>query len=185
MQNIMSRIGKKIILIPDKVEVKIEKNNIFVKGPLGEINRRFSDKIKIEINNKKITLTPAKDNEENKALWGTCSSHLLNMVNGVTNGFEKKLMIEGVGFKAQLEGQKISLSLGYSHPVKIDIPEGIKVQIEKNTINISGIDKDKVGSFTSVIRSTKKPEPYKGKGIRYIDEIIKKKTGKKAATTAA
>lgn len=179
----MSRIGKKIILIPDKVEVKIEKNNIYVKGPLGEINRYFSDKIRIEINDKKITLAPVKNIEENKALWGTCASHLLNMVNGVTKGFEKKLMIEGVGFKAQLEGQKISFSLGYSHPVKMDIPEGVKVQIEKNIISISGIDKEKVSLFAAILRNLKKPEPYKGKGIKYIDEIIRKKTGKKATTT--
>ena len=180
----MSRIGKKIILIPDKVEVKIEKDNVHVKGPLGELIRHPNDKIKIEINDNKITLTPIDNSNETKALWGTQSSHLLNMINGVTKGFEKKLMIEGVGFKAQLEDQKISLSLGYSHPVKIDIPEGIKVQVEKNIINISGIDKDKVGSFTSIIRSLKKPEPYKGKGIRYIDEVIRKKAGKKAATAA-
>ena len=176
----MSRIGKKIILIPDKVEVNTEKNNICVKGPLGEINRRFSDKIKIEINDKKIRLNLADNSNENKALWGTYSSHLLNMVNGVTKGFEKKLMIEGVGFKAQLEGQKISLSLGYSHPIKIDIPEDIKVKVEKNIIIISGIDKDRVGLFTSVIRSLKKPEPYKGKGIIYAGMVVRRKQGKRS-----
>jgi len=180
----MSRIGKKIITIPEKVEVVKEGEVVRVKGPLGELDRFFKKDIEIDIKDNLITLRPQKITGEISALWGTYASHLQNMIKGVTDGFIKKMIIEGIGFKAQTEGTKLVLSLGFSHPVKKEIPEGLKVAVEKNLIIISGTDKEKVGKFSAEVRALKKPEPYKGKGIRYEDEIIRRKTGKKAVATA-
>jgi len=180
----MSRIGKKPIKIPEKIEVTKEGETIKMKGPLGELNRVFKKDIEIDIKDGLIILKPKKITRETSALWGTYASHLQNMLKGVTNGFIKKLIIEGIGFKAQTEGKNLVLSLGLSHPVKKEIPEDLKVVVEKNLIIISGIDKEKVGKFSAEVRALKKPEPYKGKGIRYEDEIIRRKTGKKAVATA-
>lgn len=180
----MSRIGKKPIIIPENAEVSVDNGEVSVKGPLGEIKRLFGDKIKIAIEDSAVVLSLKNDDLSSKALWGTYASHINNMVIGTTKGFEKKLIIEGVGFKVQLEGDKLVLGLGFSHPVNVDIPKGIKAQTEKNTITISGIDKEQVGDFTAKIRALKKPEPYKGKGIRYDSEVVRRKAGKKAATTA-
>jgi len=180
----MSRIGKKIIKIPEKVEVIKDGETIRVKGPLGELSRFFKKDIEVDIKDGLITLRPEKITGEISALWGTYASHLQNMIKGVTGGFIKKMIIEGIGFKAQVEGTKLVLNLGLSHPVKKEIPEGLKVAVEKNLIIISGTDKEKVGKFSAEVRALKKPEPYKGKGIRYEDEIIRRKTGKKAVATA-
>lgn len=180
----MSLIGKKPISIPDNVEVKMNDGILSVKGPLGELKRLFKNEIAISLSEKEIILKPAKKDKNISALWGTYASHIRNMLAGVTKGFEKKLIIEGIGYKVQLEGQKLILGLGFSHPVKVDIPNTLKVSVEKNNIKIFGIDKEEVGSFSAKIRSLKKPEPYKGKGIRYENEVIRRKTGKKAATTA-
>jgi len=181
----MSRLGKKPIEIPEGVDVNKEGGGLLkVKGPLGELEREFRKEIDIKIEDKKIVLSPKIKTPEAVALWGTYSSHIRNMIEGVTKGFEKKLLIEGVGFKAQLEGKDIVFNLGFSHPVKLEIPEGVKVAIEKNLITVSGIDKEKVGQFSADIRSLKKPEPYKGKGIRYEDEVVRKKAGKKATAAA-
>ena len=177
----MSRIGKKEILIPDKVEVTQNGAALKVKGPLGEIERNFKPDIDIIIGDKSINLKP-KGTPENNALWGSYASHIANMVEGVTKGFEKKLVIEGVGFKAQTSGKKLSLNLGLSHPVEVEAPAGINVKIDKNLITISGVDKEKVGQFSADVRALKKPEPYKGTGIRYEKEFIIRKVGKKAAT---
>jgi len=179
----MSRIGKKPIIIPENVEVKLNDSILSVKGPLGELSRIFKKDIEVDIKDSLITLRPKKITREISALWGTYASHLQNMIKGVTNGFKKKLIIEGIGFKAQAEGTKLVLSLGLSHPVKVEIPEDLKVVVEKNLIIISGIDKEKVGKFSAEVRALKKPEPYKGKGIRYENEIIRRKTGKKAVAT--
>lgn len=179
----MSRIGKKTIKIPEKVEVTKEDETIRVKGPLGELGKIFKKDIEVDIKDNLITLRPQKITRENSALWGTYVSHLQNMIKGVTEGFVKKLIIEGIGFKAQTEGTNLVLSLGLSHPVKVEIPESLKVVVEKNLITISGIDKEKVGKFSAEIRALKKPEPYKGKGIRYENEIIRRKAGKKAVAT--
>jgi large subunit ribosomal protein L6 len=179
----MSRIGKKPIIIPENVEVKLNDSILSVKGPLGELSRIFKKDIEVDIKDSLINLRPKKITREISALWGTYASHLQNMIKGVTNGFKKKLIIEGIGFKAQAEGTKLVLSLGLSHPVKVEIPEDLKIVVEKNLIVISGIDKEKVGKFSAEVRALKKPEPYKGKGIRYEDEIIRRKTGKKAVAT--
>lgn len=178
----MSRIGKKPIVIPDKVEVKIDGDNVFVKGSLGELCKKFDGNlIRIEAKDKNVFLSSKKNSRQASALWGTYASHIKNMIEGVEKGFEKKLIIEGVGYRAQADGAKLVFNLGFSHPVKLNIPEGIKAQVEKNLIIISGRDKETVGQFSADIRALKKPEPYKGKGIRYEGEIIRRKAGKKAA----
>jgi large subunit ribosomal protein L6 len=177
----MSRLGKKPILIPEGVEAKLDNGTLIVKGPRGENRRQFKDDIVISVSEGKIILEP---NKGTSALWGAYGSHIRNMIEGVISGFSKNLLIEGVGYRASKEGNGLVFSLGFSHPVKVAIPEGIDVKIEKNILAIFGTDKEKVGSFSAQIRALKPPEPYKGKGIRYEDEIIRRKAGKKAVATA-
>lgn len=177
----MSRIGKQPIIIPEKTEVTQTGSVVSVKGPLGEISRSFLPDVKISVLEKEIVVSQTVQNKFTKALWGTYASHLRNMVDGVNKFFEKKLIIEGVGFKVEHSGSKLVLSLGFSHKVNVEIPKGINVLVEKNKITISGVNKEDVSSFAANIRGLKKPEPYKGKGIRYDDEIVKRKQGKKSA----
>lgn len=177
----MSRIGKQIIAIPEKTEVTQRDGVLAVKGPLGELSRVFDRKIAISIADKEITLAPAKENDNTAgALWGTYAAHIKNMLAGVNKKFEKKLLIEGIGYRAELSGDKITFNLGLSHKVILMIPKGLAVAIDKATITVSGIDKELVGSFAASIRDLKKPEPYKGKGIRYEGEVIRRKEGKKS-----
>lgn len=177
----MSHLGKKGIQIPDKVDVSLNGGVLTVKGPLGEMTRSIQNDVEIKIADKVVSVSLRKG-APNKAVWGTFASHINNMIKGVTAGFEKKLLIEGIGFKAQLEGAKLSLNIGLSHPIKIEIPKGVKIQVEKNLITITGCDKEAVGQFSANVRDFKKPEPYKGTGIRYEKEVIRRKAGKKAAT---
>ena len=176
----MSRIGKQPIVIPPKTEVSIENNTVKVRGPLGEISRSFLPVMSIEVSNGVVTVNPKKETIFTSALWGTTASHIKNMIQGVNTAYQKKLMIEGIGYKAQVSGQDLTLNIGFSHPVKIPIPKGLKVAAEKDSITISGSDKETVGQFAAVVRSRKKPEPYKGKGIRYADEVLWRKQGKRA-----
>ncbi len=155
---------------------------VTVKGPLGELSRRFDDGVDIKIEDGAVVLSPARNSGFIRALWGTYASHVRNMIEGVSKGFEKKLILEGVGYKVQADGKNIVLNLGFSHPVTVEILEGVKVGVEKNVISISGTDKEKVGEFSARIRALKKPEPYKGKGIRYENETVRRKAGKKAAS---
>ena len=180
----MSRIGKQIILIPEGVEIKINDDFIIVEGKRGELTQKLIPEIGIEIKDKQITVQKIKETKNSAALWGTFRALIANMIEGVNNGFEKRLIIEGIGYKAVLNGNKLVLSLGFSHPVEIETPKGIEFKVEKNTIIISGPDKQLVGQVAANIRKHRKPEPYKGKGIRYKDEIIKRKAGKKAVATA-
>lgn len=182
----MSRLGKKPIEIPTGVEVKKIDGKISVKGPLGCIERSFRNLIDISIESadKNIKLKPRKKDKLSMDLWGTYVSHLKNMITGVVSGFSKTLIIEGIGYKAMMDGRDLVLSLGLSHPVKVTSPSSLEIKTEKNKITISGIDKELVGQITATIRALKKPEPYKGKGIRYEEEIIKRKAGKKAAGSA-
>ncbi|MEI6420229.1 MAG: 50S ribosomal protein L6 [bacterium] len=177
----MSRIGKKGVTIPAKTEVKVSGSKVTVKGPLGEMTRTFTPAIKIEVEGSEVKFTPVKNTLENNALWGTYASHVKNMVEGVNKAFEKKLVIEGIGFKADVKGEELIMAMGFSHQVKIKIPKGVKITSEKGILTISGMDKEVVGRVTAEIRAVKKPEPFKGKGIRYNDEIIKRKEGKKTA----
>lgn len=176
----MSRIGKKGILVPEKTETSFVNGVLSVKGPKGTLERSFKPEITIKIEGKDISLSLTKENKQTRALWGTYASHIKNMVKGVNDGFEKKLILEGVGYKSQVNGNKLVLALGFSHPVEVLIPTGLEVKAEKNLLTFSGIDKELVGSFSAKIRSLKKPEPYKGKGFRYHDEIIRRKQGKKS-----
>jgi large subunit ribosomal protein L6 len=178
----MSRIGKKPIEIPAQTEVRIDDGRIFVKGPLGELSRSFNkEDVSITISDNIVTVAPIKETLEAKALWGTYASHIGNMIKGVNTVFVKKLVLEGIGLKAEVRGDKLVMSLGFSHPVEMSIPKDLSVLVEKNVLTISGINKEIVGEFAARVRSKKKPEPYKGKGMRYEGEVIKIKQGKKSA----
>jgi large subunit ribosomal protein L6 len=177
----MSRIGKKVIAIAPNTEVSLSGGVFTVKGPLGTLSKKFKDNIEVTIGASEVTLVPKRVSLENKALWGTYASHIMNMITGVTTPYVKKLILEGIGYKSEVKGTNLVLALGFSHPVIIPIPEGLKVTAEKNIITVTGIDKEVVGGFTAKIRSLKKPEPYKGKGMRYDGEVIKRKQGKKTA----
>ncbi|MFD1472574.1 50S ribosomal protein L6 [Companilactobacillus mishanensis] len=173
----MSRIGYKVIEIPEGVTVTQKDEDITVKGPKGELTRHFNPKIKLVLEGNEAKFERESDND--KALHGTMRSNLNNMVLGVTEGFEKKLELRGVGYRAQVKGTTLTLSVGYSHPVNMEAPKGIKIESPSNTeINISGISKQKVGQFAAEIRDVRPPEPYKGKGIRYVDEYVRRKEGK-------
>lgn len=178
----MSRIGKKPIEVPEQVEVKIEGNKVMVSGPKGELSQEIRPEIKVEKKEGKIFVLPKIETKKTKALWGLTRTLIFNMVKGVTQGYEKKLEIEGLGYRATVEGENLVLEVGFSHPVKIKAPEGIKFSVEKNVITVSGIDKELVGQIAAKIRKTKPPEPYKGKGIRYLGEVIRRKPGKKVVT---
>jgi len=176
----MSRIGKQPITIPEKTTVKVEGGAVVVKGPQGELQRSFLPLVSISVFDSQVILKPTSPTQLAKALWGTYASHVVNMIQGVNTPFEKKLIIEGIGYRAELQGEKLVLSVGFSHPVTVLIPTGIEVKVEKSVINIKGSDKEKVGEFAAVVRAVKKPEPYKGKGIRYENEIVRRKQGKKS-----
>lgn len=177
----MSRIGKKITSIPAQTEVRIDGNVLVVKGPLGELKRALRPEIAVAINGGEVSVTPQKQTLEAKALWGTFSSHISNMIAGVNKPFQKKLILEGIGFKVEVKADKLVMALGFSHPVEMVIPKGLTVTVEKGIVTVSGIDKEAVGEFVAKVRTLKKPEPYKGKGFRYEGEVIKIKQGKKSA----
>lgn len=177
----MSRIGKKEIIIPAKTEVTVSGNFVIVKGPLGELKKEIPAGVKIDIKDGKINLSIAKKTIELNSLWGTIASHITNMIVGVNKVYEKKLIIEGIGYKGDVSGAKIVFRLGFSHPIEVLIPKELKATSEKGILTITGINKDLVGSYSAGIRALKKPEPYKGKGIRYSDEVIRRKEGKKTA----
>ena len=177
----MSRIGKKIITIPASTQISFEDGVFVAKGPLGELRRPISDDFTVAMENGILTINPKKESLESKALWGTYASHMTNMVAGVTTKFQKKLELQGIGFRAEVKGDTLALALGFSHPVEVMIPKSLKVTAEKNNILVSGSDKEEVGSFAANIRALKKPEPYKGKGMRYDTEVVRRKQGKKSA----
>ena len=180
----MSRIGKMPIKLPEGIQAKIEDDFIIVKNSKGELKQKIHKLVTVEIKDGNITVdVKNKDSKKEKAFWGLFRSLINNMVEGLEKGFEKKLEVNGVGYKVSVSGQKLILNVGYSHPVEMEMPEGIKAEVEKNLITISGIDKQKVGEVSANIRKVRKPEPYKGKGIKYIDEIIRRKEGKSAAKT--
>lgn len=179
----MSRLGKQPVEVPSNVEVTFAEGVLTVKGPKGELSRTVLPDITIVIDGKTVTLSMTEDNKKARALWGTYAAHLRNMITGVTEGFTKILELEGVGYRAEAQGgNKIKLSVGFSHPVELFAPAGVSVSTEKNVITITGTDKDVVGQFAANVRKVKKPEPYKGKGIRYRGEFIIRKQGKKGAS---
>ncbi len=176
----MSRIGKQSIEIPAKTEVTVKDGLVTIKGAQGTISRSFKSSIIIEVKDNHINLVPKKSDLETNALWGTYASHIFNMVEGANKLFTKKLIVEGIGYKADVQTTNLVLTIGFSHPIILAIPEGLKVTVEKGVITISGVDKEVVGQFAAEIRSYKKPEPYKGKGIRYEKEVVRRKQGKKS-----
>ena len=176
----MSRIGQSPISLSDEVEVSLDEKNLKVKGPKGELFLEISKKINVDIDNKVIKIVNNDNSKQGKAVWGTTRSLINNMVVGVTKGFSKNMEIVGVGYRGALSGKILTLNLGLSHTVEMNIPEGIEVKMDGNTkFSISGVDKQKIGQFASVIRSKRPPEPFKGKGIRYSDEYVVRKEGKK------
>jgi large subunit ribosomal protein L6 len=177
----MSRIGKQPIAVPDGVEITIEPDVVKVKGPKGELEERVSREIGVAQENGEIVVTRSTDRGEHRALHGLTRSLIANMVEGVTNGYEKRLEIQGVGYRAQLQGNKLVLALGYSHPVELDAPDGIDFEVPQPTrVVVRGISKQAVGEIAAIIRKQRPPEPYKGKGIRYEGEYVARKVGKRA-----
>ena len=175
----MSRIGKMPIEIPNGVEVKKDNNTLTIKGPKGELAKTFHNDMTIKIEGKEILVARPSDNKIHKSLHGLTRSLIQNMIDGVTKGFEKTLEINGVGYRAQKQGTKLILNLGYSHPIEMEDPEGIMVEVPANNkIIVKGIDKELVGAHAANIRKQREPEPYKGKGVKYIDEHIRRKEGK-------
>lgn len=175
----MSRIGKKQIEIPTGADITVDGSMVKVKGSKGEISREIDSRILINKEGSIITLSLKNPAESLSALWGTYASHIINMIEGVTKGFAKKLEIQGIGFKAEIKGDSIVFNLGFSHPITVVIPKGITVASDKSILTIEGIDKEAVGAFAAKIRDLKKPEPYKGKGVRYLGEHVTIKQGKK------
>ncbi|WP_332632888.1 50S ribosomal protein L6 [Halalkalibacter flavus] len=175
----MSRIGKKPVEVPSGVTITLDGTLLTVKGPKGELKRNLHEDMKINIEENQVTVERPSDNKEHRALHGTTRSLINNMVEGVTKGFERSLELVGVGYRATKSGQKLVLNVGYSHPVEIVPEEGIEVEVPSNTkVTVKGIDKERVGALASNIRSVRLPEPYKGKGIRYEGEYIRRKEGK-------
>lgn len=175
----MSRIGRLPITIPTGVNVELNGSEVTVKGPKGQLQKTFHPDMKIEINEQVLTVSRPSDKKEHRSLHGLTRSLINNMVIGVNTGFEKKLEINGVGYRAAKQGNKLTLSLGYSHPVEMIDPEGIETVVEGTTkLTVSGISKEQVGLHAANIRSKRKPEPYKGKGVKYADEVIRRKEGK-------
>ncbi len=183
----MSRIGKNPVAIPARVTVQISGDEVKVKGSKGELSQKIHPKVKVEQKDAEIIVTPIDESKEARALWGLSRTLIANMIEGVTNGYSKNLVITGVGYKSVLKGKDLELQLGFSHPVKVKAPEGITFEVDpkKNTILVSGIDKQLVGETAANIRKWRKPEPYKGKGIAYEGEYIPRKAGKSAAGAAA
>lgn len=175
----MSRIGRMPIAIPAGVDVSLDGNTVTVKGPKGTLTRTVHQNMKVEVNGAEITVTRPNDNKENRALHGLTRTLIANMVEGVTNEFKKELEVNGVGYRAQKQGNSLVLNIGHSHQDIMEAPEGIKIEVEgTNKIIISGVDKQKVGQFAAEVREKRPPEPYKGKGIKYATEHIRRKEGK-------
>ena len=176
----MSRVGKQPVILPSGVQATIHEDMIVVKGEKGELKKKIPNLVKITQNEEEITVKPKDETKDAKAAWGLVRTNIFNMVNGVKSGFSKILEINGVGYRAAVSDNILTLQLGYSHDIKLAIPSDIEVKCLKPTeVEIQGIDKQKVGQFASEVRKLRKPEPYKGKGVKYQDEIIRRKEGKK------
>jgi len=179
----MSRIGKKLVVIPKEVKIEVKDGVIFVEGPKGKLNRKLSDRISVEIKDNQLFVKRASDTKIDKSMHGLFRALIINMIKGVVEGYLKELEIIGVGFKAAVAGDKLNLALGFSHPVNITIPAGLKIETPKPTqLVLKSPDKELIGKIAAEIRAIYPPEPYKGKGIRYLGEHVKKKVGKAQAT---
>ena len=178
----MSRIGKRPINIPEKTSVTVKDGVVKVRGPLGELSRTVRSDVSVAVTDNQVVLKPTAGTQLASALWGTYASHISNMISGVNTSFEKKLIVEGIGYRVEVSGDKLTLIVGFSHPVILPIPKELSITVQKNVISIKGSDKECVGQFAAQVRAVKKPEPYKGKGIRYEDEVVRRKQGKRAVT---
>lgn len=181
----MSHLGKKPFNISEGVEVKLEERILSFSGKKGKLSQAVLPFLKVVIDGRDIVIQPTADHKQARANWGTMAALVKSAIKGVSDGFSKSLIIEGVGYRANWDGKNLTLSIGFSHPIKYAPAEGITVNVDKNTIKIEGVSKQLVGETAAKIRQIKKPEPYKGRGIRYADEIIKRKAGKKAVAAAA
>ncbi len=177
----MSRIAKNAIQIPDKCTVSTTEGVLTVTGPLGTLTKSVHPLVTIAVSGNEVAVHPVNTTKLSRSLWGTYASHIKNMLSGVRQKFVKKLELQGIGYRVEMQGKQLKFLVGFSHPVLVTVPEGLEVVVEKNTITISGIDKEAVGQFAANVRAIKKPEPYKGKGIRYEGEYVREKQGKKAA----
>jgi large subunit ribosomal protein L6 len=178
----MSRIGKQPVSIPDKVKVSVNNGTVLVEGPKGKVQKSFAPVVTVTVADKQVTFAPAEDSRFARAMYGTARSVVAGMVKGVVDGYAKDLEIQGVGFKANLKGKQLDLALGYSHPILMDIPEGIKITVTDQTkVHVEGVDKQLVGAVTAEIRGYYPPEPYKGKGVRIVGERVRRKEGKTVA----
>ena len=180
----MSRIGKKPVEIKSGVKVELKDGIVSVVGPKGSLNFEFSSEMEIKISEKEVAVIKKGTSKNAGALWGTTARIIENMIKGVTEGYQKQLELNGVGYRMAIQGKKITMALGFSHPVIVDVPEGIEVKIENNVMTVSGIDKQKVGQVAATIKKLKPVEPYKGKGFRYVGEIVRRKEGKKSGSTS-
>jgi len=182
----MSKIGKKIITLPEDIKVEIVGQAVTVKGPKGQLSVELHPSVAIKSAEGQLTLSVSNpENRKQRALWGTFRSLVQNAVTGVSAGFERTLEISGVGYKASVAAGKLILNIGFSHPVELPVPSGLEVKVEKSIITVSGTNKQEVGQFAALIRSQKKPEPYKGKGIKYAEEVIRRKAGKVVKSVGA
>ena len=181
----MSRIGSQKIVIPDGVQVAFQEGILTVKGPKGELSRPVRNEIQFRIEDGEVVAEKiAKTRLANK-LWGTYASHAKNMIAGVTEGYKKELEVRGIGYRTEMKGSQLVLHVGFSHPVALDVPEGLQVSVQDVTITIEGFDKEKVTQFAAKVRRVKKPDPYKDKGVRYVGEVVRRKQGKKAEAASA
>jgi len=181
----MSRIGRMPVVIPAGVKVKVNGTEVAVEGPKGKLNRHIHPKVSAEVKDGHVLVTRHDESKQSKALHGLTRALINNMVTGVHAGYTLKLEIEGVGYRAAIDGKKLTMTLGFSHPVEMEIPAGVTVAVEKQvSLSISGADKETVGQFAANVRFKKPPEPYRGKGIRYSDEVVRRKAGKAASTGA-
>lgn len=178
----MSRIGKKPVQIPEGAEIAVAANIVTAKGPKGSLSLTFRREVAVKIADGQVTVEKMGSTKLAQALWGTTAKLIQNMLEGVTTGFQKQLELNGVGYRMAVAGKKINLALGFSHPVEMAIPEGLEAKVEGNVLTISGTDRQAVGQLASVIKKLKPVEPYKGKGFRYVGEIVRRKEGKKAAS---
>jgi large subunit ribosomal protein L6 len=176
----MSKIAKNPITIPAGTTVSVDASSVRVKGPKGELMKPVPRGVLVSVESSAVVVKPANNSKLSRSLWGTYAAHVKNMLKGVQVPFEKKLSLEGIGYKVELQGKSLKFNIGFSHPVLIAVPEGIEAKVEKNLITLSGTSKDLVGQFAADVRVLKKPEPYKGKGIRYVGEVVRQKQGKKA-----
>jgi large subunit ribosomal protein L6 len=177
----MSRVGRKPVAIPKGVNITVGGGSVAVKGPKGELKRGVPDGVTVKAAGAELTVARADDSRENRAKHGMMRATIANMVKGVSEGFERRLEINGVGYRAEVAGQKLNMALGFSHPVVFELPKGISAKVDKNILILMGIDKEMLGETASKIREIRPPEPYKGKGIKYVEEHIKRKVGKTGA----